>query len=346
MPTSFLRKTAIPLLILLLTAVLLPACGPSDNAASPSPSAPSSTSDSSPAQSPAATESASPAVSEPTMRTYKDAVDRTVEVPVAPKRIIAHYYAAEMQALGVPIVGTNFINAKLALTEEQLQGVEDIAGDGLVPNLEKTLNLQPDLIVVPDFLQAADLDALSKIAPTVVIGYGADALTRLSVLAELVGQPEKATDWIARYEAKAAEKRALVQSSIKEGETASAFILYSDDQFYVYNKQRLGPTLYDAFGFAIPPKVAELFANNPDELWATISLEKLPDYAGDRLFLIAQNGTEEGKKAAEELLQGPIWKSLPAVQNDKAYVVEDRWAMNDPLTLDWLLDEMAALLSK
>ena len=347
MPALSLRKTAILLLTLLLTAVLLSACGTSNNAASQTASStPSSTPASSPAQSPASTESASPVASEPTVRSYKDAVDRTVDIPVAPKRIIAHYYAAEMHALGVPIVGTNFINAELALTNEQLQGVEDIGGDGLVPNLEKTLTLQPDLIIVPDFLQAADFDALSKIAPTVVISYGADALTRLGMLAELVGQPEKATDWIARYEAKAAEKRALVQSSIKEGETASAFILYSDDQFYVYNKQRLGPTLYDAFGFAIPPKVTELFADNPNELWATISLEKLPDYAGDRVFLIAQNSTEEGKKAAEGLLQGPIWKSLPAVQNGKAYVVEDRWAMNDPLTLDWLLDEMAALLSK
>lgn len=96
------------------------------------------------------------------MRSYKDAVDRTVDIPVAPKRIIAHYYAAEMHALGVPIVGTNFINAELALTNEQLQGVEDVGGDGLVPNLEKTLTLQPDLIIVPDFLQAADFDALSR----------------------------------------------------------------------------------------------------------------------------------------------------------------------------------------
>jgi len=344
MPALFLRKSAVPLLILLLTAILLSACGASNNAATPSPSSSPTPSQS---ESPAATESASPAASEETaVRTYKDALDRTVEIPTAPQKIIAHYYAAEMKALDVPIIGTNFLNAKLALTDEQLQGVEDIGGDGLVPNLEKTLSLEPDLIIVPDFLEAADLDALSKIAPTVVVGYGADAFTRLGVLADLIGQPETAADWIARYQAKAAEKRALVQSSIGEGETASAFILYSDKQFYVYNKQRLGPTLYDAFGFAIPPKVTELFSDKQSELWEAISMEALPDYAGDRVFLIAQNSTDEGKKAAEDLLQGPIWKSLPAVKNGKAYVVDSRWAMNDPLTLDWLLDEMAALLAK
>ncbi|MFC4601402.1 ABC transporter substrate-binding protein [Cohnella hongkongensis] len=342
MPVSFLRKSVAPLLTILLAAMLLSACGTSDNAASPSPSAsptPSQT------ESPAAAESASPAASEPTMRAYKDAFDRTVDIPAAPQRIIAHYYAAEMKALDVPIAGTNFINAKLALTEEQLQGVEDIGGEALVPNLEKTLSLEPDLIIVPDFLQPADIEALSKIAPTVVVAYGADVFTRLKVLADLIGQPEKADHWVADYEAKAAEKRQLLQSSIEEGETAAAFILHSDKQFYVYNKQRLGPTLYDAFGFAVPPKVAELFADKPNDLWAPISLEMLSDYVGDRVFLVAQSNTEEAKKATEELIEGPVWKNLPAVKSGKAYVVKSRWAMNDPLTLDWLLDEMVALLA-
>ena len=343
----YVRKSIVPLLTLLLSATILSACGgTSHNAASPSPSPPSASPTPSQTESPAATESSSPVASKPAVRSYKDALDRIVEIPTVPQRIIAHYYAAEMTALDVPIVGTNFVNAKLALTEVQLQGVEDVGGDGIVPNLEKTLSLEPDLIIVPDFLKEADLEALSKIAPTVVVGYGADALTRLGVLAELIGQPEKAKDWIARYEAKAAEKRELVQSSIDKGETASAFILYSDKQFYVYNKQRLGPTLYDALGFAIPPKVTELFADKPDELWEAISIEKLPDYAGDRVFLISQNSTDEGKKAAEDLLQGPVWKNLAAIHNGKAYVVDSHWAMNDPLTLDWLLDEMASLLAR
>ncbi|WP_080832300.1 ABC transporter substrate-binding protein [Cohnella massiliensis] len=342
MPVPFPRKPIIPFLIILLSAALLSACGTGHNAASPSPSSSPSASE---ASSPAATESAAPAAGEAAVRSYRDALGRTVEIPTAPERIIAHYYAAEMEALDVPVVGTNYVNAKLTLTDEQLQGVEDIGGEGLVPNLEKTLSLSPDLILVPDFLQPTDLEALSKIAPTVVVAYGDDVFTRLGVLADLIGQPEKAENWIANYQKKAEEKRQLVQSVIKEGETASAFILHSNKQFYVYNKQRLGPTLYDAFGFGVPPKVAELFADKPNELWAAIPLETLPDYVGDRVFLVYQSNTDEAKKATEELIQGPVWKNLPAVKEGRAYVVESRWAMNDPLTLDWLLDEMVALLA-
>ncbi|MBN2981032.1 WYL domain-containing protein [Cohnella algarum] len=94
----------------------------------------------------------------------------------------------------------------------------------------------------------------------------------------------------------------------------------------MYNKQRLGPTLYEAFGFGVPPKVAELFADKPNELWAAIPLETLPDYVGDRVFLVYQSNTDEAKKATEELIQGPVWKNLPAVKEGRAYVVESRWA--------------------
>ncbi len=84
---------------------------------------------------------------------------------------------------------------------------------------------------------------------------------------------------------------------------------------------------------------------DPDALWQAISLELLPQYVGDRIFLV-QAADENAQKATQALLAEPIWQSLPAVQNDKLYLVDGRWALNDPLTLDWLLDEMATLLTK
>ncbi|WP_409176425.1 hypothetical protein [Brevibacillus fortis] len=77
MPASFPKKPMISFLIILLSAVLLSACGAGNNAGSQT-------------SSPAVTESASPAVSEPAVRTYKDAFGRSVEIPTSPKRIVAH----------------------------------------------------------------------------------------------------------------------------------------------------------------------------------------------------------------------------------------------------------------
>jgi len=338
MYTPARQKKGITLLVLLLTALLLAACG-SNNApaASPSPS---------PSQEASPTSSAEPSPSaESGTRQYEDALGRKVEIPTRPERIIAHYYASEFTALGVPIVGTNYLNAQLVLTQDQLEGIEDIGGDGLVPNIEKVLALEPDLIVVPDFLEAADVDALAKVAPTVVVAYGADAFEHVREAADLAGKPELAEAWQKGYDEKVAKQREVVQAHIKPGETASAFVLYSDKKLYVYNKQRLGPTMYDAFGFQVPAKVTELFASDPSQLWAEISLEKLPEYVGDRIFLVGPGDDEESKKVLNEVLNGPVWSTLPAVKNNQAYIVGSRWAMNDPLSLEWLLDEMAAVLT-
>ena len=274
---------------------------------------------------------------------HTDALGREVELPTNPQRIIAHYYASDMVALGLPMIGTNFVNAELVLTEEQLQGIADIGtGD---PNIEKVLSLEPDLIFVPDFTDATIVEQLAQIAPTVVMLYGGDPFARLRLFGEIVGKPDVAEAWIAAYNAKAAAKREAVAPFIEAGESASAMILYGDQQLYLYGRPRLGPTMYDVFGFTVPAQVTELFKDDPDALWQTISVELLPDYAGDRIFLVQTNDAD-AQKATEALLNGAIWQSLPAVQNGKVYLVSARWALNDPLTLDWLLDEMAAVLAK
>ena len=274
-------------------------------------------------------------------RTYTEAFGREVALPAAPQRIIALYYASEMVTLGRPMIGTTVVNAELTLTPEQLQGIEDVGG--FEPNLEKIFSLKPDLILAPDFMEPGTIDQLAQIAPTVVIPYSGDPLVRLQLLGDLVGKPEVARAWLAAYAAKAALKREAVAPFIAPGESAVAFIMYGDQNLYVYGRPRLGPTLYDVFGFTQPPAVAELFSANPDELWQTISPELLPQLAGDRIFLV-QAGDEAAQAATATLIEGPIWQNLPAVQNGKVYYVDARWALNDPLTLDWLLDEVAALL--
>lgn len=248
-----------------------------------------------------------------------------------------------MMALGLPMIGTNYVNAELVLTPEQLADLTDTGtGD---PNVETILTLKPDLIFVPDFTDAGVVDLLAEIAPTVVIPYGGDPFARLRLFGELVGKPDAATAWIDAYNAKAAAKRAEVAPFIAAGESAIALIMYGDQQLYLYGRPRLGPTMYDVFDFTQPPAVNELFQADPDALWQTISVELLPDYVGDRIFLV-QTTDEDAQTAAAALIDGPIWQSLPAVQNGKVYHVEGRWALNDPLTLDWLLDEMAAVLAK
>ncbi|MDF9848338.1 ABC-type Fe3+-hydroxamate transport system substrate-binding protein [Paenibacillus sp. PastF-1] len=72
----------------------------------------------------------------------------------------------------------------------------------------------------------------------------------------------------------------------------------------------------------------------------------LPEYAGDRIFLVKPSEDAEALKKTEELQNSAVWKNTPTVKNGQVYVVGSRWALNDPLTLDWLLDQMPAALMK
>ncbi|WP_176706101.1 ABC transporter substrate-binding protein [Paenibacillus hemerocallicola] len=286
------------------------------------------------------------APAQPATRVIKDAKGRDVTIPTKPQRIVSHYFPAETAALGVKAVGTNYATATQILSKEQLEGVEDIGGQGVNPNLEKILSLNPDLILVPDFLEPNGVEALSKIAPTVVVSYTVDLFTRLRTLGDITGKTKEAEEWIAKYNKKAQEKRDQLKPYVKPGETATAFVLFQDKKLYVYGNQRLGSTMYDALGFVRPEKATKLFESNKDALWQTISEETLPDYAGDRIFIVVNDSNPDVKKAAEQFLGSPVWKNLPAVKNGKAYVVGNKWSFYDPITLDWLLDEMPKLLMK
>jgi iron complex transport system substrate-binding protein len=335
---SGLRKALLAGLLTVGVALALAGCGNSGEGADSPPAAAGT--------SPAAAETKSPDSSPAkTTRMYTDASGRQVEIPVTPERIVAHFYAPELVSLESKFVGTNFANAKLVLSEKQLEGVEDIgASTGAAPNTEKILALDPDIIIIPDFLDATSVEALGKIAPVVTMKYSGDVFSRITELGDIIGKKEKAAAWVKQYNDKAARKKADLASMVEKGETATAFVVFQDKLLYVYGPQRLGPTMYDALGFKAPQAVEKLFAAAPDKLWLTISQETLPEYAGDHIFLVTQDANEASRKGVEELLQSPIWKSLPAVKNGHAHVVNNRWAFNDSVTLEWLLEEMPKVL--
>ncbi|CAG7651323.1 hypothetical protein PAESOLCIP111_06293 [Paenibacillus solanacearum] len=282
----------------------------------------------------------------PASRIYTDTVGRKVEIPSKPKRVVAHFYAPEMVSLNGTMVGTNFANARQVLKAEQLKGVEDVGGQGSSPSLEKVLSLGPDLIIVPDFLDTATLEGLSKVAPTVTMPYSSDVFSRITALGDIIGKPDEAAAWIKRYKDKSEQKKKELAPLVAKGQTASAFVVFQDKLLYLYGPQRLGPTMYDALGFKPPEAVKRLFAakENENKLWLTISRETLPEMAGDHIFLVTQDANEASRQGVEELMQSSIWKSLPAAKNGQAYVVSNRWAFNDSVTLEWLLDEMSKVL--
>ncbi|MBD2860410.1 TroA family protein [Paenibacillus oceani] len=106
----------------------------------------------------------------------------------------------------------------------------------------------------------------------------------------------------------------------------------------------LAELLYQQEGYPMSETVKGL---KPAERspYISVSPELLHEMViGDRLFVLYLSNPD-AETSFKELLESPIWKRLPAVQNGKVTFVDTKWNYNDMLTSDMLLDEFPKLLN-
>ncbi|NQX70297.1 ABC transporter substrate-binding protein [Paenibacillus alba] len=325
--------------VMLLFSTLLAACGTKakeDTAAKGTPAAAAST--------PAASAKAADAA--PTTRVFKDLLGHEVTIPTNPKRVIVDQFMGHLLALGVKPVGAASYQFDAAFLKEPAAGVENI---GNPVSKEKMLALNPDLIILQDEGAAVKMyDDLSKIAPTIVLSYaGADSqnvLEQLRQIGDIVGKKQEAEQWITKYEAKAKQYREQVAKVIGPEKTFSIVELWAK-QTVVYGKNfgRGGYNLYDALQLS-PPKAVKTEMFDQNKNWLEVTMESLPKYVGDYIFLTANAG-ENSAARLKELMDNPVWKSLPAVKNNHVYQMNTSEIFpGDPISVDKQLDIQAKLL--
>lgn len=331
---SFKRQGGTLAVVVILLALLATACGNSEPAAQSS----------APASQAAGTASGQAGDGETVV--YRDALDREVTIPAHPQRILTTQYLPEMLAVGVKPIGvvshllTGFVSVK-----DQIGGIEDI-GPANDPNLEKMLDMQPDLIIATDW-DKDNLDKLEKIAPTVFVGWeGRDAFQHLNDVAAVLGKTKEAADWTAKFNEKAASAAEQLKSSVGPDETFGVVVIggYEKGQLRVYGPGNVGYVLYDALHFAMTDTVKREWDKGGHELGIQLSLEKLPEFASaDRLFLVRFDNDPDFD---QQVLNSALWKSLPAVKNGKVYEVDNNlWFSYDVMSFSAQLDDAVALLS-
>ncbi|KAI7250969.1 hypothetical protein KC345_g11606, partial [Hortaea werneckii] len=222
----------------------------SNNTSNAAPAATAAASE--PAASPAATESDTAVT-----RMYKDYKEREVEIPTAPQKIVyVGSNPGDLLALGVKPIGASLsvIGTQVAYPD-LLEGIEDV---GYPFSPEKVLSLSPDLIIFDDWDETG-IEALSQIAPTVVVGLDGTFPTeeRVRQLAELFGRTEQADAWFNAYKAKVASVKA--QLNLTEGETAASLLVLGSD-LYIMGNKGLNETLSGQLGFQPTEGVPKLLA--------------------------------------------------------------------------------------
>lgn len=336
------RQSYAVLCIIFLMSTLLLACSSTNNEQDHPAAAntAASSNEATAAPSPAATAAAT-AEPEATTRSYTDYKGHTVEIPVNPQRII---YSGEtygdLIALGVQAIGYPLSMGEGQVFEDKLAGVEDV---GFPINLEKTLVLQPDLIIYAG-TEESDFEALSKIAPTVIFDTFAPLNERMLEIGGILGKSTEAEAWLAQYKTKEEAMWAQLKASgLEEGETASVFTYYPGDRLFVMATTGLSQVLYGENGFKPTPAIQKVL--DADMGFQEISMEVIGEYAGDRIFILTPVA-DEAKQSTEKLLTSAVWKSLPAVKNGKVYTQDIMKTSSDATTREWLLSEIPAQLRK
>lgn len=248
-----------------------------------------------------------------------------VEIPENPKRIISDYYLGEFLAVGVkPIIASPYALNNPYLKDD-IEGIEPMNITSSETTLEQFSAAKPDLIVT---ITEADYEKYSKIAPTVYIqdGKRSDDET-FEYIASLVGKEKEAKDYIEKFLQKAEEHKQEIQDIVKD-QTVSIVEVWPQ-QIYTMGSRfaRGGRILYDLWDLKAPEKIQKEMVDG-DKQYEVVSLEALPEYAGDFVLYGVLDGTDPAFVTSSNL-----WNSLPAVKNGKTLPYEQVSFMHrDPIT--------------
>ncbi|MDK8183325.1 ABC transporter substrate-binding protein [Paenibacillus sp. UMB4589-SE434] len=278
----------------------------------------------------------------PSTREFTDSEGNQVQVPVNPQRIVLNSNRyGDLKIFDVPIVGLD----KRYYDKTIFPEVEQLEDIGFPINLEKTLSLTPDLIMLGDVMNDKEYDNLSKIAPTITYDYTLSIADTVRNFGKLLGKEQIAESWITSYEQKAKNSWNKLRQDgvIGKSETATALVFFGNKKWYVMGSAGITSTLYHPLGFKPAPKVQEII--DAGQAYPEVSAELLHEYVGDRLFVLT-NVDKNGQAELETFMKSPIWTSIPAVKNGKMVKVDYKWNYDDATTANLLLDELPNMLIK
>ncbi|MFS0838839.1 iron-hydroxamate ABC transporter substrate-binding protein [Paenibacillus sp. 1P03SA] len=257
------------------------------------------------------------------------AANGDIQVPKNPKRIVdtTNFYTGYFLAIGVKPVGISEGAMGNPYFKGMLDGVRSI---GDKPSAESILALNPDLIVT--FTGTENIEKLEQIAPVVAIDYGKkNYKDQLLEFGKLTGKEDQAKQWIHQWEKKINGLKPQIQAVVGN-KTVSILNPYAKGLYvFGHNYGRGGEIIYGEFGLKAPPE-AQKAAIDSGKGWASISLEKLPEFTGDIVFTCPWSGdtSDPGK-----VYENPVWKGLPAVKKGHVFQLDPKGdTFNDPVSLE------------
>ncbi len=259
-----------------------------------------------------------------------------VEIPTNPQRVVADYYVGELLKLETPLVGAD-LTYKSSAWSDKVAGITDIG-----ESIEKVYSLKPDLIIT---MREDKVAQYSKIAPTVCIPYGTYNPEQLLVeLSRVVNKEGYANEWLVKFNKDMAD----LKEKVDINETYSIVDTVGED-WYLYgeNYGRSGYILYNKLGIKGTESGESDYIHKP-ESYLLLTVEAMPKYIDDNLFIMNTDGTKDGSVSTfERYSQNSIFAGLDAYKNDNIYYFksEDFW-YTDPYSLDLQVEILKEFFSE
>ncbi|WP_439343604.1 ABC transporter substrate-binding protein [Vacuolonema iberomarrocanum] len=258
-------------------------------------------------------------------RTIQHGMGETI-VPQTPERVVVLWSAVDTLALGVKPVGA-VLSEPPQIGGDELTPMFSDRTEGIVavgsyaqPNLERIVELQPDLILGITGVESF-YPHLSQIAPTVIVDIsGGVAAWKEYVLswATALGKPNEAQALIQQYEQRIAQFHQAMGDRLNT--TVVSVARFGTDQVRIYQKDSFPGAVLAEAGLLRPESQQR---NNHDE---TISLESLSSIDGDVLFFVQDDPDESALAKAQE---SQLWSQLDVVQRDQIHEVSvETWFLN------------------
>ncbi|MEM8534820.1 MAG: ABC transporter substrate-binding protein [Chloroflexota bacterium] len=256
------------------------------------------------------------------------------EVPKNPQRVYVNTNIEVPVALGFDVVGGWYGSWQPVppAFEEATQDAE-IVDWSEVPNYEFVASLEPDLIFHWDNSGDPEVyELLSEIAPTIRFEADPFVYWREATLdlATVFGMEETAKTLLTEYDTTVVAQCERIRSVIDD-DTIDLVTVY-EDSFHL-----VGPVWEQAEGF-YTPSAYSIWAYRDCQLLPgaeveelvgvqgsmQLSLEAIAELESEHLFVMQSIGQNE---TLEDILDEPLWQTLPAVQNGNVYLIEQIGAM-------------------
>ncbi len=279
-------------------------------------------------------------------RTFLDAKGNKVVIEKKPEKIVSLWYSYPeiLVALDEMPIGTTECEFLTSLNYlKDIKGMDSLVelGDKLAPNIEKIVELEPDLILATSNHEAI-YSTLTKIAPVIILDREAfynDWTLGVRTFGEILGKEEEAELVIASIMEKIENGREKLKhidgetiALIKTWDGKSYYVESSKDPSYIY-------TFDEKKGLGLTPD--EEFVKMGGE---NISMEGLSKIKADHIFLEADISLNES--ILKDLEKNSVWNSLEAVKNGNVYFLDISAITGGPLATEYGIESIINALSK